>query len=385
MGLFLDLLHVPVRATNDALEGLYKALSDGHNHDPDGVWKPHESILVRRLIELFTKRGLDRLAGVKQGLADWYTGKNYKASPVPAPLPAGMMQRWSPAELELAKLYLEALPPALWTLDDHMLCIDLVVQTYLPADHMQPEAEWLSTRAGLMGKVQANMDKAATAKQADALLAGLPSTVAAAATQFTMKPAQVAQLDFARVRAVESVRALSESVRHKMRGIVLQDLEQRAAGAVPAGTSSLETKLLDAFGDLNRDWRRIAVTEAGEAQLQGMVASVKPGTRLKRVEQYDGACSFCRSIDGRVVTVVDAASASKNGDTEVWIGKNNIGRSASPKKRVGNVLMDREDHEMWWIPAGLAHPNCRGRWIVLPDQDPDDDPDFAAWLSENLK
>ena len=383
MGLFLDLFHVPVSVTNDALEGIYKAMSDGHDHGGDGNWRPHDSPLVRRMIELFTKRGLDRLAAVRYGLLAWESGENFKPGQEPptAPLP-GLMARWTPAESSLVKLYLEALPPAAWTLDDHMLAIELVVQTYLPADELITEADWLAAKAGLMGKVQANLGDDLPMKKADKILLGMPSTVAQAIAGFSLKGAEAAQLQFARMRAAENVRAISESVRHKMATLVLQDLERKIAGA-PAGTSSLETELLDAFGALNRDWRRIAITEAGEAQLQGLVASVKPGTRLRRVERYDGACLFCRQIDRKVVTVVDAAKANKDPDTEVWLGKNNVGRSASPRKRVGNVLIEREPHEMWTIPAGLVHPNCRGRWVVL-DNDEGGDPDFAAFLRDTL-
>lgn len=385
MGLFLDLIRIPISATNHALEGLYKALSDGsHDHGDDGIWKPLQSPLIKRLVELFTQRGLTRLAAVKSNLEDWLSGHKHKPSPVPMALPTGNLQRWSADELALAKLYLESLPPAQWTLDDHMLCIDMVVQTYLPMEVLQPEAEWLAVRAGMMGKVQANMEADATAKQADTILAALPSTVAGAVAQFVLAPAQVAALDFARIRAVENVRALSESVRHKMRSLVASDLEQRAFGNVPAGTSSLQTKLMDAFGELNRDWRRIAVTEAGNAQLQGYIASLAPGTKVKRFERYDNACAFCRKINGKVVTVVAADAPDKDPDTQVWPGKNNIGRSASPRKRVGDVLVEREPHEVWQIPAGLVHPHCRGRWLPVIEDAPGDDKEFGDWLRETL-
>jgi hypothetical protein len=383
MGLFVDLFNVPDHVCNDAIEGIYKALSDGHGHDKDGIWKPHESPLIRRLVELFTQRGLDRLAQVQQAVIDWQTGKNHKPSETPVVAPPGYVQKWTPDELALVRVYLESLPVDQWTLDDHMMAIDLVVQTYLPADHLQAEAEWLAVRAGLMGKVQANMAEASV-KQADKILAAMPSTVAAAAQQFGMASGQRQMLDFARLRAAEHVVSLADGVRHKMRALIAEDLEQRLLGSLPPGTSSLQTKLVDAFADLNRDWRRIAVTEAGEAQLQGYIASVKPGTKVKRVEQYGGACAFCRSIDGRVMTVVDPAHPDKDGATQVWPGKNNVGRSASPRKRVGDQLVARDPHELWWVPAGLAHPHCRGRWVPVVTDDPGDDQAFGDWLRSTL-
>lgn len=384
MGLFLDLLHVPQRICDDALEGIYKALSDGHGHDKDGIWKPHESTLISRLIELFTQRGLDRLAQVQQAILDWQTGKNHKPSETPVAAPPGYVQKWNADELALARVYLESLPVDQWTLDDHMLAIDLVVQTYMPAEHLQAEAEWLSVRASLMGKVQANMAAAATAKQADKILAALPLTAAAAAQKFGMAAGQRQMLDFARVRAAEHVVSLSDSMRHKLRAVVADDLEQRLLGNIPPGTSSLQTKLLDVFGDLNRDWRRIAVTEAGEAQLQGYISSLKTGTKVKRVERYESACAFCRSIDGRVLTVVDPNALEKDPGVQVWVGKNNVGRSASPRKRVGDALVQRDPSEMWQLPAGLVHPNCRGRWVPVIQDAPGDDPAFGDWLRATL-
>jgi hypothetical protein len=381
MGLFLDLLHVPESVTNDALEGIYKAMADGHDHGDDGIWKAHESLLVKRLVELFTERGLMRLDAVQQQFLAWQSGANHKPTTSPVP-PPGMMARWSEAELALARLYLESLPPAAWSLDDHMLAIEYVVQTYLPAGDLVKEADWLATKATMMGKVQANLAGAkVTSNQADAILAALPSALD---DVVSMSGPARSVLVFSRARAAESVRALSDSVRHRMRSVVTQHLEQAALGGSPAGGSSLQTKLADEFAVLNRDWRRIAITEAGEAQLQGYVASLKPGTKIKRVERYQNACSFCRGIDGKIATVVAADSPDKNPETMVWPGKNNLGRSASPRKRVGDVLVPREPDEMWWLPAGLAHPHCRGRWVPTIEDLPGDDPEFGEQLRSIL-
>lgn len=375
---FIDFSLMSVPATNDALEYIFKST---HDHDR-GIWAPHESVLIRRLIELFTRRGLDRLEHVKQAILAWQTGVNHKPADA-IPTPPGMMGRWNTDELSLVKIYLESLPPELWTLDDHMMSVDYVVQRYLPADELATEAEWMSTRAGLMGKVQANMAADPTPQQADTILAALPSTVAAATQAFQLTPLEQHTLAFGKLRAVENVRALTDDVRHKMRGVVMRHVEDKVLTGDTSGRS-LEGELLDAFGPLNRDWRRIAVTEAGECQLQGFVASVKPFTKVKRVEQYGNACAFCKKIHGRIAEVVPADHPDKDGTTQIWPGKNNIGRSASPRKRVGDDLVARTEDEMWWLPAGVAHPHCRGRWVPVLDDEPGDDPDFAQWLGNLL-
>lgn len=378
MGLFVDLIELGEARTNDALELLCKAT---HDHDGD-IWLPMDSPLLARLVELFTERGLARLDAFRTELQALAEGHRYTAGER-IERPAGAMERWNDAERALVKLYLEHLPPAEWTLDDHMLAIDYLAQRYLPADDMRTEAEWLSTRASLMGRVQANME-AVTPRQADALLAAMPSTVPAAVQQFGATIVQRATMEFAAARCAENVRNLADDARHRVRGVIAEHVTQRQLGVPAVSGQGLESKLLDQFGALNRDWRRIAVTEAGEAQTQGYIASLAPGQKVKRVEQYRNACPFCRKIDGAVVTIVDPAKPEKDPDTEIWVGKNNVGRSASPRKRVGNAFVERDAAEMWTIPAGLVHPHCRGRWVPLVADRPGDDPAFGDWMRSVL-
>lgn len=375
MGLFVDLIDLGERSTNDALEVMCKAT---HDHDAD-IWQPHDSPLISRLIELFTQRGLDRLDAFRTELLAWSTGARFAPAVERMARPIGTMERWTTGELSLVKLYLQHLPAVEWTLDDHMMAVDMLVQHYLPSDDLRSEAEWLSTRASLMGRVQANMEHVTT-DQADTLLAAMPSTVAEAIAAYGGTRTQQATMDYARVRCAENVRDLADNARHRMRTVIADHVQERELGVAVVGGSSLETKLLDNFGTLNRDWRRIAVTEAGEAQTAGYVASLPVGVKVKRIEQYRNACAFCRSIDGRIMEVVDPAAPEKNGETQIWVGKSNVGRSASPRKRVGAVFKEREQEEMWWVPVGLSHPHCRGRWLPTIQDRPGDDPIFGNWL-----
>lgn len=378
MSIFIDLIELGEHRTNDALELLCKAT---HDHDGD-IWAPMDSPLIARLVELFTQRGLDRLDAVHTELLAWSTGARHTAGDRII-RPGGLMERWTQSELSLVRIYLEHLPPVEWTLEDHMLAIDHTVQRYMPADDMRTEAEWLATRSSLMGRVQANMDSV-DADQADALLQAMPSSAGEAVAAFGGTLAQRATMAHASERCAENVRNLSSDTRHRMRSVIADHVTQRELGLPVVGGSSLETKLLDQFGTLNRDWRRIAVTEAGEAQTAGYVASLPAGVKVKRVEQYKNACAFCRKIDGRVMEVVDPAREDKDPETQIWSGKTNVGRSASPRKRVGMVLKEREPEEMWQVPVGLVHPHCRGRWIPTIQDRPGDDVDFGAWMRERL-
>jgi hypothetical protein len=380
MSLFVDLIELSEPRTNAALEFMCKASHD----DDDAVWLPMDSPFIRRLVELFTQRGLMRLDAFRVDLQAWAEGQRHREHPERPARPDGAMERWTSAELALVKLYLEAVPPAQYTLDDWMMLTEYLFQRYLPADDMRTEAEWLATKATLMGRVQANMEKIGT-RQADAVIAALPATVHAAETAFDLTPRQRATLDFARVRAAENVRALTEDVRHKMRTLIAQHAERQMLKVPGTPGTALQTELVDAFAALNRDWRRVAVTEAAEASNQGFIGTLKPGARVKRVEQYKGVCAWCAKINGRILEVVDPSAPDKDGETQVWVGKTNIGRSAAPRKRVGDLLVEREPHERYWIAAGTQHPHCRGRWIPVADAQPGDDPAFAEWLSQLLE
>jgi hypothetical protein len=296
--------------------------------------------------------------------------------------PDGAMVRWTPAELALVRIYLAALPPAAFALDDYLLLTDFLFQRYLPADDLRTEAQWLSTRANLMGRIQANMETVSE-EQADRLLAALPMSAAAAQQTFDTTRVQAAIMDYSSAHAVENVTAFADAARHRIRRAIMEVEQERLTDRPGTIASALQSRLFDEFGDLNRDWRRLAVTEAGEALNQGVTASMAVGAKLKRVEVYRDACPFCKKINGIIMTVADPADPAKDGTRSVWPGKTNIGRAAAPRKRVGNELIAREPEERWWIPAGVVHPHCRGRWVPTA-KEPGADRNFNLWLDTTL-
>ena len=376
--LLLDLSDVDDHHVDSTLEHLCKA----HEHEPTAdIWEPHSNPLVRKIVELFTARGLERSDLLKAELQAWMSGGRHRPQAAPAARPAPAMVRWSLDELRLVQTYLEALAPASFTLDDWMMVVDYLVQRYLPTSDLRSEADWLASRAAMMGRVQAALGEA-TAPEADTILTALamPADMARAAAALT--PVQRAVLDFGRARAAEHVVGLADAQRQRMRNLIVDHAEAKFLGDAARADEALQSKLLDAFGTLNRDWRRIAVTEATENANQGFVAAQAPGTKIRRVERYRGACPNCRAINGLVLTVVEPQTANKDGQDEVWVGKTNVGRSASPKKRGDDGLIDRPPEERWWPAAGAMHPHCRGSWERVGAARRD--PTFDAWL-ESLK
>jgi hypothetical protein len=382
MALLIDISNVPECCSDHALEHLYKALSDdnGLAHD---IWAQHENPFIRALVEKFTERGLFKIQKVHDELTLWMAGKYHVPHKVSAGIPAGYMGRWTPQELELVRLYLENIPPTALSLDDWSMLVDYMVQRYLPHDQLNEEAEWLAVKSNMMGKVQAHLTEIDAATAA-AVVDAMPSTVFEAATMFKLSDADEAILNFGKLSACENVQAVSEGFRHKLKTTILDHQAQAIAGDPSANPQTLEQKLFDAFDSANRDWRKIAITEAGNMSLTGVIASLQPGTMVKRIEQYHGACPFCKKIHGRMLKVVDPAKPDKDYDTEVWVGKTNIGRSASPKKRVGNTLVPRTPEEMWTVPAGLAHPFCRGNWFVMDGAPSTGNDEFDSFLANLL-
>lgn len=264
------------------------------------------------------------------------------------------------------------------------MVVDYLVQKYLPQDVMMDDAKLQVMRASMMGRVQAHMPDM-SAKDAIKLAMELPISVVGLEWEFGMSAAQRAAIDFGQHRCCQYVANVTESVRDRMKLAVVNWQQDKYSGT-PSLTAKrdLQGKLLDDFAVLNRDWRRIALTETANASMNGLISSLPVGAKVKRQELYHGACSFCRSIDGRVFTVVDAASKEKNGETEIWTEKDNSGRSASPRKRSpdGGGLVVREAHEKFWVPAGPVHPHCRGSWSLVKAAMPADDPRFAAYLDK---
>jgi hypothetical protein len=370
--LLIDVSCLSCEATDAALEDMVLAKAIGD--DDDGIWDAHPNPFVRRIVELFTDRGLERIEGLKSEFERWLRGEEFREGLTRPVRPEGAMARWSASELGTVRLYLESLPSEAWRLEDWLLLVDFLVQRYLPEGDLRTEASWLATRSAMMGRVQAAADLGEA--EVDTILQRPDFGDLAGPS---LPPDLAAAITFGRERCCENVTALSDSVRHRMRRLIVDYQEAIFTGDRAAAAEGLQMRLLDEFGTMNRDWRRIAVTEATENVNQGMVASIEPGKKLKRVERYRGACAFCRSIDGRVVTVVEPSRAKKNGDTEVWVGKTNVGRSASPRKRQGGQLVERKPEEMWWVASGAQHPHCRGSWVRVTASSPD--PEFDAWLA----
>lgn len=369
---------------DDALEHMFKGLTEAPAKAPNLLWDPVPNPVLGAMVEEFTKRYQAILDEIQNHFARFLIGE-----------PIGALQkadvpswgRWTSDEMQAVRARLERRAAADFTLEDWMQLVEYLLQFYFPEDVVLSLSDWLSVRAALAGKVQAAME-ASRPENGLALAAKLVDYLP---TEFgkippkILSPREMDIIRVARARAAENISALTDVSRHKMKGIIIQHVQAQMLGMKQGTHSALRQALFDEFGQLNRDFRRIAVTEAGEACNQGVIASLEPGRKVRRMEAYKGACQFCRSINGQVFTVVSPAAPEKDGQTEVWVGKTNIGRSAAPRRRGEEGLVARSENEMWWPAAGLQHPNCRGSWVIMAKEDPRVTPEFTSYMDELLK
>jgi hypothetical protein len=282
-------------------------------------------------------------------------------------------------------MYLETRDPAAMSMDDWSLLLEYLINRYLPPGVIEREADFLAVRAVLMGKIQANLetDHRLTDPMLETLTALLPTRFAHVPSR-VLSDIEIAILNYGRAHAAENIRSITESARHRMAMIVLEHTQAGILGQRGGGWQAMQTRLFDLYGALNRDMRRIAVTESGELTNQGYIVASGTGKRVKRVEAYRGACDFCASINGKIFTIVPADAPNKDGATQIWPGKTNVGRSASPMKRVGDRLVEREPHELWWPASGVQHPNCRGAWMPVTDRPPAVSKEFFDFTQDLL-
>ena len=371
----IDISGLSCGCADHTLEVLSKAISE----DGPDIWSAHENPFITRLIELFTERGLLRTDKVKTEFSAWMAGDHYehRLNMVPRP---GMMPYWTKPELGLVKTYLENIHPSLYTLEDWDYLISYLIQRYLPVDELMTDAEWLVSRSYLLGKAQAHLGTI-TPLVADTLMTALPLTIAQAGITFRLADAEQQILSYGKLHACEAVVSMTDVARHSLKRVVLDHMAKVASGDQAVTTGQLQQQLFDNFASMNRDWRRIATTEATELSGQGVIASLPAGAKVRRMEMYHGACGFCKKIDGMIFNVVDPAKPDKDDWADMWVGKNNIGRSGSPRKRTENGLELRQPHELWIPVPGANHPHCRGQLIPLNNGEAVTD-DFSRWFYE---
>ena len=209
----------------------------------------------------------------------------------------------------------------------------------------------------------------------------LPTTLQAAIKELRLNPIEVNAIRYAFQYAAMNITNISQIAQTKIQRMVVEAIQNRMS------PKHLASKMFDelAVNDnsvLNRDWERIAITETNRSANDGFIASQMDGDYVVG-DSHDDACVYCkRLINLKVYRVTTDPPPDYRGlkpgtkkyeeiahrwDTEIWVGKSNIGRGLAARKQQGGKLVDREHHEQG-MPTLPLHPHCRCRWSEwIPD------------------
>lgn len=166
------------------------------------------------------------------------------------------------------------------------------------------------------------------------------------AKKFDITSEEKKAIDYAELHGAEYITKMGNNLKGNVRGIVIKGMENQLH------PHQIERQLRDTFKTtIDRDWRRIAVTETAMAVNHGYLASIShiKGMKVIGSESVD-ACPYCNKLTkDKVFDVVSPGKRNKDWDKEVWVGKTNVGRKAAD-----------------WKPTIPLHPNCfSGETLVL--------------------
>ena len=260
--------------------------------------------------------------------------------------------------------------------------VDKFIQNYF--SHLIDDARIYIVRAYLIGKLLADTDKAGTVFSLGLeKLNQLPSFIRDAVEHYHLTIEEATAMNSAVERGAMFMTNTITNTQQQVKSALIESV-MRGEGA--SGVEKrLREMLMNEGGELNRDWKRVAISETNNAFANGYLSVMEDGEFVLGIEMPD-ACPHCLEMNNMKVFKVlkDAPpdySEIKNTDEYdriadiwevcVWEGKNNFGRSTSPRKRIdktkGNKeenLIGREHHELS-VPVIPLHPNCRGRWVAF--------------------
>ncbi len=163
-------------------------------------------------------------------------------------------------------------------------------------------------------------------------------------------------LEFAQQHAAENIVELTNRQYRKIHDTIIEAQKNRLS------PRELETELFEDFGEMNRDWYRIATTEIHDQANNGRLLArldKRTGREPVFMKGVSGAeaCNWCKErIDNTVVVLLDTPPTDGSDTYEVngenyqaiWPGKSNVGRKKAD----------------WWVSAGTQHPHC-----IIPGQE----------------
>lgn len=240
--------------------------------------------------------------------------------------------------------------------------LDALMRTKLP--NYAAIAEDFSIRAGFIGKIR-NQAERENLKTIGAFVDRFPQTLQAVKYQgvvLTLREKEKAEAEGRTVHVLpltpKEERAVHVATHHA--GDKMQEISERHMAGVRQlvlraqkerwSAQKLAQELFDAYGEQNRDWRRVAITELAMASNDAYLAGVEEGEQVVGMGS-DTACKHCKQyVIGKTFTVTHQLPKNDyhHDMNMVWAGKSNY------KRRVAE-----------YVPCIPMHPLCRCRWHRL--------------------
>lgn len=310
----------------------------GDHHSERPFWGPHPDRRIAAIEAEFYGVGRDFLRAVCAA-AMGRPAPGVRALEKAFQVDPGEMDGWG----RLVDLFSRKIEPAK-LMDGWTAVVDRLVAGLLPQATVEAAASRMAMQTHLMWRIGQRV-AAGTLPTWDDAVKLVPSV-------------QAESMVWARNHGMAYLQNLSDESRKAMRTILVQSREYEQ------GAQGLNRALFDKMSGLNRDWRRIAITETalavGNGQLSSAAAAGVP--QVARWVASPLACKHCLAQQGKVFAILAAPDPAR-GDDALWPGKNNLHRSAYRWSRKESRYRDRD--EMWW-PCIPMHPLCCCSLVVQP-------------------
>ena len=325
----------------------------------DKLWTPHDDPLLGRLEDELTAVGSSYLYAVQRALWDDLALPELPAETLLAAYHTNTLPTFAKAAgptrqgaLGRARRFFEGLRglTKLTMPKQARELAEAVTESWWAKGLIETRAQRVAMKSLLLGKLKQGLK---LPHLRDANIEAIAESVV------SPDPDGLRALEYARERSGELLTGLKDATRQQ---IALTVMQYQAAPTTPF---ELAQTLQERFATLNRDMRRVALTETAAAYGNGFLAGIPAGEFVEWRAARD-CCKYCKKYHGKRFKVTD-----KPGDhhTEVWVGKTNYGRSFSPttvdgRKRTPDELAG---------PVIAAHPNCRCSYarIGVPQPLPD--------------
>ena len=253
--------------------------------------------------------------------------------------------------------------------------VDKFVEEYF-AGRIETAKIWL-LRTYIVGRFLADTDIGGQIFNIG-LLNSLPKFAKDAAQKYGLTLHETKMLSYAVEQSATELSNTSISTMETVRRLMVENIKLR--GNSKSLLEKLKETITGERGELNRDWQRVAITEANSVFNNAYISTLKDGDHVVGISMPD-ACEHCMElINGKVYKVrsspppdyrnlsgAEYEKCAKVWDTEVWEGKNNYGRSGSNKKRINPTIGNKKDnlrdkhHHEHNTPVLPLHPFDRCR------------------------